>query len=80
MLYQKLGGLDEREIQAALRILGIGMTTEEVRQIIAKVDDDRSGQIEFEEFASFLRENRLLVCAPFKKKKQEKQKAKEREI
>ncbi|KAL5659417.1 hypothetical protein ACJX0J_032580, partial [Zea mays] len=44
------GTIDAKELNVAMRALGFEMTEEQIRQMIADVDKDGSGAIDYEEF------------------------------
>merc|ERR1711918_80398 len=44
------GAIDVRELKAAMRALGFEFKNEELKKMVADVDSDGSGQIEFGEF------------------------------
>merc|ERR1712010_272431 len=48
------GAIDVREIKAAMRALGFEVKNEELKKMVADVDSDGSGQIEFGEFLQMM--------------------------
>jgi Ca2+-binding EF-hand superfamily protein len=48
------GRLDDGELRAALKSLGVRLTPEEARYLLAQIDADGDGDISFEEFAAFV--------------------------
>ena len=49
-----LGSIGLDELEDPLIALGLAQTRDEVEKLIADVDDDESGQIEFKEFLSIM--------------------------
>ncbi len=58
------GNIDAKELKAAMRALGFQVKKAEIRKMIAEVDKDDSGTIDFEEFVQMMtsRMVRPLVC------------------
>jgi hypothetical protein len=58
ILYTKLpfdpGNIDAKELKAAMRALGFQVKKAEIRKMIAEVDKDDSGTIDFEEFVAMM--------------------------
>jgi len=52
----KSGSIDYHELKVAIRALGFDVKKEEVQRIMAEVDHEGSGQIEFPEFLSIMTE------------------------
>ncbi|KAJ4964102.1 hypothetical protein NE237_024041 [Protea cynaroides] len=50
------GTIDAKELNVAMRALGFEMTEEQINQMIADVDKDGSGAIDFEEFVHMMTE------------------------
>ncbi|KAG2549413.1 probable calcium-binding protein CML8 isoform X1 [Panicum virgatum] len=48
------GTIDARELNVAMRALGFEMTPEQINQMIAEVDKDGSGTIDFDEFVHMM--------------------------
>jgi len=48
------GSVDEKELRRAMRVLGFEMSKETIREMIADLDTDNSGEIEFDEFLEFI--------------------------
>lgn len=48
------GTIDARELNVAMRALGFEMTPEQIGQMIAEVDKDGSGTIDFDEFVHMM--------------------------
>ncbi|KAK1301760.1 putative calcium-binding protein CML13 [Acorus calamus] len=48
------GTIDAKELNVAMRALGFEMTDEQINQMIADVDKDGSGAIEFDEFVHMM--------------------------
>merc|ERR1711998_791199 len=48
------GAIDVRELKAAMRALGFEVKNEELKKMVADVDSDGSGQIEFGEFLQMM--------------------------
>lgn len=48
------GTIDATELGAALRAMGQNVSEEEVKKMLAEVDDDGTGEIEFEEFCDLM--------------------------
>ncbi|KAG1330716.1 Caltractin [Cocos nucifera] len=48
------GSIDAKELTVAMRALGFEMTEKQVNQMIANVDKDGSGAIDFDEFVSMI--------------------------
>ncbi|XP_051127407.1 caltractin-like [Andrographis paniculata] len=48
------GTIDAKELNVAMRALGFEMSEEEITQMIAEVDKDGSGSIDFEEFCHMM--------------------------
>merc|ERR1712195_228039 len=48
------GSIDVRELKAAMRALGFGIKNEELKKMVADVDTDGSGMIEFGEFLEMM--------------------------
>merc|ERR1712006_74197 len=48
------GAIDVRELKAAMRALGFEVKNEELKKMVADVDSDGSGQIEFGEFLEMM--------------------------
>lgn len=48
------GDIDSKELGTVMRSLGQNPSDEELREMIAEVDDDGSGSIEFEEFCALM--------------------------
>ncbi|KAH7566576.1 hypothetical protein JRO89_XS08G0191900 [Xanthoceras sorbifolium] len=48
------GTIDAKELNVAMRALGFEMTDEQINQMIADVDKDGSGAIDFDEFAHMM--------------------------
>uniref|UniRef100_A0A0A9H3S4 EF-hand domain-containing protein n=1 Tax=Arundo donax TaxID=35708 RepID=A0A0A9H3S4_ARUDO len=48
------GFIDARELNVAMRALGFEMTPEQINQMIAEVDKDGSGTIDFDEFVHMM--------------------------
>uniref|UniRef100_A0A2P2IX10 Caltractin n=1 Tax=Rhizophora mucronata TaxID=61149 RepID=A0A2P2IX10_RHIMU len=48
------GNIDARELNVAMRALGFEMTEEQINQMIADVDKDGSGAIDFDEFVHMM--------------------------
>ena len=48
------GSIDAKELKVAMRALGFEPKKEEIQKMIADVDDDGSGSIEFEEFLKMM--------------------------
>merc|ERR1712227_192006 len=48
------GSIDYRELKAAMRALGFEVKKEELRKMIADIDNDGSGTIEFTEFLEMM--------------------------
>ena len=46
--------IDAKELKVAMRALGFEPKKEEIQKMIADVDDDGSGSIEFEEFLKMM--------------------------
>jgi Ca2+-binding EF-hand superfamily protein len=55
------GEIDSMELTLTMRALGLNPTPAEVREIMAEVDDDGSGTMEFEEFANLMQK---MILAP----------------
>ena len=51
------GKISEAELEKALQSLGKNVSKKEVKEMMEKVDTDKSGSIEFNEFATLFREN-----------------------
>ena len=50
----KSGSIDEEELGCVMRRLGHEMTDEELKQMVAKVDTDNNGEIDFDEFLAMM--------------------------
>lgn len=50
----KSGSIDARELRKALRALGFKISKESIEEMIADLDVDKSGSIEFDEFLEFV--------------------------
>mmetsp|Transcript_24990 Transcript_24990/g.54334 ORF Transcript_24990/g.54334 Transcript_24990/m.54334 type:complete len:169 (-) Transcript_24990:2428-2934(-) len=50
----KSGCIDEKELRACMRAVGFDVSKQEVQRMIASVDDDGSGTIEFPEFMKLM--------------------------
>lgn len=48
------GNIDAKELKVAMRALGFEPKKEEIQKMIADVDDDGSGSIEFDEFLKMM--------------------------
>merc|ERR1739843_45578 len=48
------GSIDSKELKVAMRALGFEPKKEEIQKMIADVDDDGSGTIEFDEFLKMM--------------------------
>lgn len=48
------GSIDAKELKVAMRALGFEPKKEEIQKMIADVDDDGSGSIEFDEFLKMM--------------------------
>eukprot|EP00499_Haloplacidia_sp_CaronLabIsolate_P007069 CAMPEP_0196781380 /NCGR_PEP_ID=MMETSP1104-20130614/9620_1 /TAXON_ID=33652 /ORGANISM="Cafeteria sp., Strain Caron Lab Isolate" /LENGTH=187 /DNA_ID=CAMNT_0042151609 /DNA_START=22 /DNA_END=585 /DNA_ORIENTATION=+ len=48
------GAIDARELKAAMRALGFQVKKAEIRKMIADIDKDESGTIDFEEFVEMM--------------------------
>jgi len=48
------GSIDAKEIKVAMRALGFEPTKEEIKKMIADVDKDRSGTVEYSEFLEMM--------------------------
>ena len=48
------GSIDVRELKAAMRALGFQVKKSEIRQIIADIDKDENGTVEFDEFCDLM--------------------------
>ena len=49
------GSIDVKELKAAMRALGFQVKKAEIRQMIADLDKDESGAIEFDEFCDLMK-------------------------
>ncbi len=52
--YALTGSIDAKELKAAMRALGFQVKKAEIRKMIAEVDKDDSGTIDFEEFVQMM--------------------------
>lgn len=50
----KSGSIDARELRKAMRALGFKISRESIEEMIADLDADKSGSIEFDEFLEFV--------------------------
>jgi len=53
-LVRPAGTIDAKELKAAMRALGFQVKNEEVKEMIAQVDKDDSGTIDFNEFVAMM--------------------------
>lgn len=53
------GHINPKEIRTVMRDVGVKLTADEIKQLIASVDADGNGMIEFDEFVSILASNML---------------------
>lgn len=54
------GAIDEKELRDAMKALGFESKKDEVKQLIATVDKDGSGMIEFEEFLVMMKKKMVI--------------------
>lgn len=50
----KSGTMDYDELKKACKILGFSLKKQEIKKLLAEVDNDKSGQIDFNEFLEFI--------------------------
>ena len=56
------GSIDAKELKAAMRALGFQVKKAEIRKMIADIDKDASGAIEFDEFIEMMTGKMVRVC------------------
>ncbi|RQM31229.1 hypothetical protein B5M09_002418 [Aphanomyces astaci] len=56
------GSIDARELKAAMRALGFQVKKAEVRKMIADIDKDENGTIEFENFVEMMTSRMVNAC------------------
>lgn len=56
------GTIDLKELKAAMKALGFDVSKDEIKKMLASVDADGSGEIEFEEFLQMMT-GRMVLCS-----------------
>ena len=56
------GSIDAKELKAAMRALGFQVKKAEIRKMIADIDKDASGAIEFDEFIEMMTGKMVRAC------------------
>ena len=60
MLYTNIGTIDPKELKAAMQSLGFEAKNQTIYQMIADIDKDGSGTIDFDEFLDMM--TAKMVC------------------
>ena len=60
-----LGRIDAKELKVAMRALGFEPKKEDVERMIAEVDKEGSGVIEFQDFLDLMTVKMVNFCLPF---------------